>query len=242
MAEHPRHASVANPARPDTGLVTTKPRVGEPDIVSVRGVFKVARQIAPQVEALLAAAEADGIKLGCASSYRPIEEHIRLRKQTCGPTDYDIWQKPSDQCTTPTARPGTSNHEKGLAIDFTYNGKSMTRDDPGFRWLAAMLLVSVSEIFRAKHGTGRWMATEPLPAKRASINEVHNGIFVKSQTICELSGALLVALQLVLILVDREAELTFSAHPRRRLHNHRGKPGLDRRRTIERSGKHGVTC
>ena len=113
------------------------PGVGEPDIVSVRGVFKVARQIAPQVEALLAAAEADGIKLGCASSYRPIEEQIRLRKQNCGPTDYDIWQKPSDQCTTPTARPGTSNHEKGLAIDFTYNGKSMTRDDPGFRWLAA---------------------------------------------------------------------------------------------------------
>ena len=57
------------------------------------------------------------------------------------------------------------------------------------------------------------MATEPLPAKRASIHEVHNGIFVKSQTICERSGALLVALQLVLILVDREAELTFSAAP-----------------------------
>ena len=37
---------------------------GAPDIVTVRSVFKVARQIAPKLEALLTAAEADGIRLG----------------------------------------------------------------------------------------------------------------------------------------------------------------------------------
>ena len=110
---------------------------GAPDIVTVRSVFKVARQIAPKLEALLAAAEADGIRLGHNSSFRTREEQIALRKKYCGPTDFDIFEKPSSQCTPQVARPGTSNHEKGLAIDFSYNGIKMGPDNPGFRWLAA---------------------------------------------------------------------------------------------------------
>jgi LAS superfamily LD-carboxypeptidase LdcB len=43
---------------------------------------------------------------------------IALRKQNCGTTYYDIYQKPSGQCSPPTAIPGTSRHERGLAIDF----------------------------------------------------------------------------------------------------------------------------
>ena len=110
---------------------------GAPDIVTVRSVFKVARQIAPKLEALLAAAEADGIRLGHNMSFRTREEQIALRKKYCGPTDFDIFEKPSSQCTPQVARPGTSNHEKGLAIDFSYNGIKMGPDNPGFRWLDA---------------------------------------------------------------------------------------------------------
>lgn len=108
---------------------------GTPDIVRVRGIH-VARQIARNVEALLSAAEADGIRLS-GGGYRSTQRQIELRRAHCGPTHYDIYEKPSSQCHPPTAPPGRSMHEKGLAIDFTYNGQSIkTRDNPGFQWLA----------------------------------------------------------------------------------------------------------
>ena len=115
---------------------TTPTTSGIPDIVNVRGI-KVARQIAPKIEALLAAAEAAGIRLG-GGGYRSSEEQIRLRRMHCGGSYFDIYQKPANQCTPPTAPPGRSNHERGLAIDFTYNGQIInSRDNPGFQWLAA---------------------------------------------------------------------------------------------------------
>lgn len=39
-------------------------------------------------------------------------------------------------CTVPTARPGSSLHERGLAIDFTSSGQTMqSRSHPAFKWL-----------------------------------------------------------------------------------------------------------
>ncbi|HWC77627.1 MAG TPA: peptidoglycan-binding protein [Blastocatellia bacterium] len=113
---------------------TTPP--GGLDIVNVRGI-QVARQIAPNITSLLAAADADGVRLS-GGGFRSPQKQIELRRKHCGPTDYDIYKKPSSQCTPPTATPGRSNHEKGLAIDFTYNGAGIkTHDNPGFRWLDA---------------------------------------------------------------------------------------------------------
>lgn len=110
-------------------------KTGRPDIVGVRGI-QVARQIAPRVDPLLVAADADGIKLS-GGGYCSGQKQIDLRKKHCGTSRYDIYEKPSSQCTPPTARPGSSNHEKGLAIDFTHNGQLIkSRDNPGFRWLA----------------------------------------------------------------------------------------------------------
>lgn len=109
---------------------------GAVDVVQVRGIT-VARQIAPQVERLLAAAEADGVRLS-GGGFRTREEQIEHRRNHCGTTPYDIYEKPSSQCSPMTAIPGTSNHERGLAIDFRYNGASIgSRDNAGFRWLAA---------------------------------------------------------------------------------------------------------
>ncbi len=124
------------PTRPAPGQPSPDPGGGTPtgthDVVPVRGII-VARQIAPQVEALLAASEADGVRLS-GDGFRSPTRQIELRKQNCGTSHYDIYEKPSSQCTPMTAKPGTSNHERGLAIDF--HGISAP-ESPGFRWLAA---------------------------------------------------------------------------------------------------------
>jgi LAS superfamily LD-carboxypeptidase LdcB len=102
------------------------------------GGIEVATSIAGQLRSLLAAARADGLVLS-GSGYRNIEDQIEIRREVCGTTDYDIWDKPSWECSPPVARPGRSMHEKGLAIDFTGpNGDLVrTHDSPTFQWLAA---------------------------------------------------------------------------------------------------------
>ena len=42
-----------------------------------------------------------------------------VRRANCGSSNYAIYQMPASACSPPTARPGTSMHEQGLAIDFT---------------------------------------------------------------------------------------------------------------------------
>jgi LAS superfamily LD-carboxypeptidase LdcB len=92
--------------------------------------------MAPHLEALLAHAHADGVPLG-GWGHRTIESQIRLRERHCGPTPEDIWVKPAAECSPPTARPGASMHERGLAVDFHLGGQSIgTRSSPGYRWLA----------------------------------------------------------------------------------------------------------
>ena len=90
-------------------------------LVWVRG-FQVNSAIAAGTEGLLAAMEAEGFDLG-GWGYRDHQEQINLRRSHCGASDYAVWQMPSHQCRPPTARPGRSNHEKGLAIDFTNAGR-----------------------------------------------------------------------------------------------------------------------
>ncbi len=113
------------------------PEVTAPeDITTVNGI-QVHVSIAGRVGDLLAAATADGINLG-GWGYRDSIRQIELRQAHCGTTEYDIWERPAFSCNPPTARPGQSLHERGLAIDFTYNGGSMTsQSNPGFQWLAS---------------------------------------------------------------------------------------------------------
>ena len=112
------------------------PALGNISVRSVRGIV-VATQLADNLAALLAEAEADGVALGGAG-YRDSMAQVVLRRAHCGPSDYDIFQKPASQCRPPTARPGLSMHERGLAIDFTENGSIIgSRSSTGFRWLKA---------------------------------------------------------------------------------------------------------
>lgn len=111
-------------------------QVSESELVWVGGI-RVHASIAVPLRNLLDAAAADGIVFG-GGGYRSGAQQIYLRRAHCGTSQWAIYSKPSYQCRPPTARPGYSMHEKGLAIDFTYNGRTITsRNNAGFRWLRA---------------------------------------------------------------------------------------------------------
>jgi hypothetical protein len=63
-----------------------------------------------RVEGLLAASHG---RVTVSSGFRTKSQQIALRKKNC-----PDWQNsPSSACHPPTAKPGTSQHEKGLAVD-----------------------------------------------------------------------------------------------------------------------------
>ncbi len=96
----------------------------------------VNEQIGGQVQALIGAARSDGINLH-GGGFRPREDQITLRIAHCGTSGYDIFERPAGECGPPTARPGTSQHELGLAVDFTENGAILTWGSPGYAWMVA---------------------------------------------------------------------------------------------------------
>jgi len=115
----------------------TIPRAkGRPKLTTV-GSFRVATSLAPSLSALLADAAADGVVL-TGGAYRSGSEQVARRRANCAgedgvADDYDLYEKPSDQCSPRTARPGSSLHETGEAIDFEH---CQTRATACYRWLA----------------------------------------------------------------------------------------------------------
>jgi peptidoglycan hydrolase CwlO-like protein len=102
------------------------------------GSVTVAGSIAGNVQALLNAAANDGVSLCAVSGWRSPEEQIELRREHCGSSNYAIYYMPASQCSPPTARPGSSMHERGLAIDFSCNGGGAIRyGNSCWNWLAA---------------------------------------------------------------------------------------------------------
>jgi len=134
-------SNTTTPPSGGSGTTTTTPPSGNnpyptPALTTVNGIT-VASSVATRVRGLLNAAAADGINL-TGYGYRDFNAQIALRRQNCGTTQYAIWEMPPDACSPPTARPGYSYHERGLAIDFMANGRFInSRSNPGFIWLAA---------------------------------------------------------------------------------------------------------
>lgn len=62
-----------------------------------------------------------GKSVTLTSGRRSRAQQIELRRAHCGPTQYDIYEKPSRMCRPPTARPGESKHETGEAADLDGN-------------------------------------------------------------------------------------------------------------------------
>ncbi len=126
--------AIANRIPPGGGSVTVPPD-SDIELVTVGGIT-VNVLVEDQVRGILAAMSARGFNLG-GGGYRSIESQIRLRRANCGTSDYAIWEMPASRCRPPTARPGLSQHEVGLAIDFTLNGRVLrTRDSDVVRALA----------------------------------------------------------------------------------------------------------
>lgn len=97
----------------------------------------VASSVAPKLRRLLDASHADGIVL-CGWGYRDPQQQIALRRAHCGGSDFAIWHMSAGACSPPTARPGFSMHEVGLAIDFYCDGgRSIgSRSSSCYRWLS----------------------------------------------------------------------------------------------------------
>jgi LAS superfamily LD-carboxypeptidase LdcB len=109
---------------------------GGVSVTSVGGIV-VNVSIADQLAAMLSAAEADGVSLS-GSGYRDPAQQIALREQNCGSSEYAIWEMSSGDCSPPTARPGSSMHEQGLAIDMSANGSLIrSHSNEGYQWLDA---------------------------------------------------------------------------------------------------------
>jgi D-alanyl-D-alanine carboxypeptidase len=130
----PRIPAVAPPA----SVVTPAPGGLATVTCPHGGSIMVAGSIADNVQALLNAAASDGVSLCARSGYRSPQMQIELRRQNCGSSNYAIYYMSPSQCSPPTARPGTSMHERGLAIDFSCNGGGAIRyGNSCWNWLAA---------------------------------------------------------------------------------------------------------
>jgi probable HAF family extracellular repeat protein len=123
------------PSEPSMPNAEQMPGMSGLDLVTVRSIT-VSSAIAENLDAMLAAAEADGFAF-TGGGYRDNARQIELRRQNCGTSYYAVYEMPSSSCTPPTARPGTSMHERGLAIDFNCAGDLVrSRSNPCFQWLA----------------------------------------------------------------------------------------------------------
>lgn len=97
------------------------------------GEITVNAQIAEAIDKLVADAKTAGINLG-GDGFRSMKDQVALRTKNGCP---DTYTSPSSSCNTPTARPGFSNHQMGLAIDFNQGGASLSKNMSGFSWLQA---------------------------------------------------------------------------------------------------------
>jgi zinc D-Ala-D-Ala carboxypeptidase len=132
--------SSSSSSRSSSPAPSTQIRSAAPGLVTVGGIT-VASSLGPALQRLLDHARADGIVLG-GHGWRSIESQVRLRQVNGCP---DIYTSPASSCRVPTAIPGSSEHEKGLAIDFTWQGRTICYPNPGsrctgnaaFNWLKA---------------------------------------------------------------------------------------------------------
>lgn len=85
-------------------------------------------------KALVDAAEKDGIQIN-GGGYREAKQQIDLRRSHCGSSHFAIYEMSPSSCHPPTAKPGTSMHEKGLAVDVKGIPISPGSNNAKFNWL-----------------------------------------------------------------------------------------------------------
>lgn len=115
-----------------TVVAETRPVFTTADTTTVYGVT-VHRNVAYAFKRMIDDARADGVVLS-GGGFRTKQRQIELRKINGCP---DVWTAPADSCRVPTAIPGRSLHEIGLAVDVTSGGRTLTRKSKAFTWMVA---------------------------------------------------------------------------------------------------------
>ena len=92
------------------------PRQGTAVLLCRVGGITVNAKIVARWQWLIAKARSQGITLS-GGGFRSYESQIALRKAHCGTSEYAIYQMSARACSPDTARPGTSFHETGHAVD-----------------------------------------------------------------------------------------------------------------------------
>ena len=125
------HAAEAR--KHSAGVVAeVRPKFTVKDTTTVYGVT-VHRTVAYAFKRMVDDARADGVELS-GGGFRTKERQAELRKINGCP---DVWTAPSSSCRVPTAIPGRSLHEIGLAVDISSGGRTISRKTKAFTWLQA---------------------------------------------------------------------------------------------------------
>jgi D-alanyl-D-alanine carboxypeptidase len=115
--------------------VVTQSRVGftTANTIQVYGIT-VNKIVAYPFQRMIDDAARAGVPLS-GGGFRTQQQQIALRTTNGCP---DVWTAPSSSCRVPTAIPGRSLHEVGLAVDMTTAKKTISsRTSPAYKWLAA---------------------------------------------------------------------------------------------------------
>jgi len=130
-ASAPAPASITGGTPTSTGQAAAGNGTGSIALRSVYGA-QLAEPFAGRVEAAIKAADADGVRIRPqgGGGYRWNQRQLELRREHgCGNgREYD----PKCIGNPPTALPGDSRHEKGLAVDFA---DMTSHSSPGWQWL-----------------------------------------------------------------------------------------------------------
>ncbi|MFA5840928.1 MAG: M15 family metallopeptidase [Candidatus Paceibacterota bacterium] len=128
---------------PQTAVLTDEgapsgPTPGCPEgIGRTAGGISVCNSIVAKVNDMITAAKnANPSCVLTGGGYRSLARQVELRQKNChGDTTN---KNPNPACNPPTALPGNSRHQQGLAIDFQSSGRLIeTRDNVCFLWLSA---------------------------------------------------------------------------------------------------------
>jgi len=124
-------ALAAQAAAVSRSVVTAvRPGFTTADTTTVYGTT-VNRIVAYPYKRMVDDAKKAGISIS-GGGFRTKQRQIELRKINGCP---DVWTAPASSCRVPTAIPGRSLHEIGLAIDITSGGRSLTSTSAAFKWL-----------------------------------------------------------------------------------------------------------
>ncbi|MFG1992017.1 M15 family metallopeptidase [Actinoplanes sp. NPDC048988] len=111
-------------------VTAVRPAFTTADTVVIYGTT-VHRTVSYAYRRMVDDAKKAGIDIS-GGGFRTKQRQIELRKINGCP---DIYTAPSSSCRVPTAVPGRSLHEIGLAVDVTSGGKTLTSKSPAFKWL-----------------------------------------------------------------------------------------------------------